>query len=123
MLFSLILVDPLCVRIYRVENMMLWSILTSICCVSRYNGIHQIYAKLQWRFSKIKSCSGVSQIHENSSGVYPINPVEIGITYRVGYFMEILDHLIGSTGKPHIQYFYGSTLGCELLEQARIKIR
>jgi hypothetical protein len=33
-----------------------------------------MYRELQWRFSKVGNCSGVSQIVENCSGVYPINP-------------------------------------------------
>ena len=43
-------------------------------CLSGHNGIYELYRELQWRFSKDESCSGVSQIAENWSGIYPINP-------------------------------------------------
>lgn len=34
------------------------------------NGIYRMYKELQWHFSKDESCSGVSQIARNCSGVY-----------------------------------------------------
>jgi hypothetical protein len=48
-------------------------------CLSGCNGIYKMYAELQWRFLKIKSCSGVSQIAKNYNGVYPVN----SLVYKV----------------------------------------
>jgi hypothetical protein len=52
-------------------------IMNSISCLRGRNGISQRYTYLQWHFSNVESCNGVSQFHGNCNGVYPINPILI----------------------------------------------
>jgi hypothetical protein len=43
-------------------------------CLSGHNSIYETYIELRWCFLKDKSYNNVSQIAENCSGIYPINP-------------------------------------------------
>jgi hypothetical protein len=41
-------------------------------CLSGHNGVYGTYTELQWCFLKVASCSDVSQIAKNCSGIKPI---------------------------------------------------
>jgi hypothetical protein len=68
---GLIWLEP---TIYTYRMMEIQVYIVWYMCLNRYNSVYEMYRELQWRFSKINNCGGVSQIVRNCSGIYLNNP-------------------------------------------------